>query len=78
MVGLPCREIRIIWWLLWVFGIFLLIIVSVIMQFAWCFSCWDNLEDGFQYKISNSVLEIVTCHKDLGLSLIHVLSFIVM
>ena len=38
----------------------------VILQFGRHFSCWDNLENGFQYKIGNSVLEIVTCHKDLG------------
>ena len=37
----------------------------VIMQFAPHFSCGDSLEDEFQYKIGNSVLEIVTCHKDL-------------
>ena len=38
----------------------------VIMRFARRFSCWDNLDDGLQYKFRNSVLEIVTCHKDLG------------
>ena len=38
------------------------------MQLVRRFSGWNNLEDGIQlqYKIEYSVLEIVTCHKNLS------------
>ena len=47
----------------------------VIMRLSWHYSGWDTLGKGFQYKIGNSVLEIVNCCRDWELKLIWAIKF---
>ena len=39
------------------------------------FSGWGTIGDGFQYKIGNTPLDFVECHRDLGVLIVRELKF---
>ena len=45
------------------------------MRFLRKFSSFDTLDGDFQYKIGESVLEVVKCHRDLGVKVDRDLKF---
>ena len=47
----------------------------VIMRFSRHFPGFDSLDGDFQYKMSNSVLEVVKCHRDLTVKVNRDLNF---